>query len=83
MYPFIATTSEGGPFDTSAYLAGYDLGMIEAFLAVSGPGHLIYSIDERNADQVDLMAMRQGYVVEKSDPDPDRPGFLVLTLHRS
>ena len=83
MYPFVATTSEGGPFDTMAYLAGYELGMIEAFLAVSKPGHLSYSIDALNAAQVDLMAMRQGYIIESSHPDPEHEGNLVVTLHRS
>ncbi len=79
---FVATTTEGGPFDTSAYLAGYEAGMIESVLGLMAPTHLKHSIDERNLEQIDLVAMRHDYLVESSDPDPECHGNVVVVLHK-
>lgn len=79
---FVVTTSEGGPFDTSAYLAGYEAGLIESVLGIMAPAHLQHSIDERNLEQIDLLAMRHDYLVESSVDDPENHGAVIIVLHK-
>lgn len=72
--PFVAVTSKGGPYDDAAYVAGYEMGVLEGQLSgahdpvegTSGPPGVgtVRWIRKANADQVDLIAMKHGRRVE-------------------
>ena len=66
--PFVTVASVGGPHDDDAYVAGYEMGQLDARLAVlksfaSEPA-LTIGIREENRAQADLLAMRYGFVME-------------------
>lgn len=63
--PFLPVTSKGGPFDDQAYVAGYEMGRIDAILAAAQALGLTpdthYYVTPDNAEQIDLIAMRYGF----------------------
>jgi hypothetical protein len=69
--PFIPVQSRGGPHDDAAYVAGYEMGRIDAILATAQTLGLTpdthYVIRTENGPQIDLIAMRYGFtaVVEE------------------
>ena len=58
--PFITVESKGGPHDDDAYVAGYEMGRLDAVLA-AGPLRHDTTIHSVSARQADLLAMRHGY----------------------
>ncbi len=68
--PFIPVASRGGPYDDTAYTAGYEMGLIDACLHVGAVHEAI--IRTANTLQADLIAMRRGYVCQTS-PVPGCP----------
>jgi hypothetical protein len=71
--PFVAVTSKGGPYDDHAYVAGYEMGLLDARLAEVRPTLLETTIHTANAEQADLIAMSHGYVctVVQSEESPE------------
>lgn len=51
-----------GPYDTEAYMAGWEMGKLANTLARS-PGALAQDIRADNLRQADLLAMAYGYVL--------------------
>lgn len=70
--PFITVTSVGGPFDDDAYVAGYEMGKLDAILEMGLAQHSV-AIQTANVAQADLLAMRHGYrcVTEPTAGAPD------------
>lgn len=66
--PFIVCQSQGGPYEDAAYVAGYEAGKLDAELAL-GPRHVVAfwppnpSFHAGNAPQLELIAMKNGYMV--------------------
>jgi hypothetical protein len=77
--PFLPIRSKGGPHDDSAYVAGYQMGLLDAELSgsVFKQGR---AIAVENRDQADLIAMRHGFIAEFSTEDI--PGWVCITLRR-
>ena len=70
--PFLPVQSRGGPLDDNAYAAGFEMGALDAQLSLQ---HFPFpdvdiTIHTVNIEQADLIAMRYGYAVELSTPDP-------------
>lgn len=66
LMPFVVVESNGGPFDDSAYVAGYALGRLDLRLEMSARFNLEppdEMIDRRNLPQLDLVAMHHGYAI--------------------
>jgi hypothetical protein len=63
--PFVVTTDAGGPFDSAAYVAGWECGAIDAFLSAAGKWGVEVNryVDSRIVPQLDLIAMRHGYTL--------------------
>lgn len=61
--PFVSVRSKGGPHDDESYVAGYQMGLLDAQLGGSefDQGRPI-AADSR--EQADLIAMRHGYIAE-------------------
>ncbi|WP_136246209.1 hypothetical protein [Mycobacterium intracellulare] len=78
--PFLPVQSKGGPYDDAAFVAGYEMGLLDAQLAGSSfdQGRAIHVA---NRDQADLLAMRHGYVAEFSDEDVE--GWVCMRVHRA
>lgn len=70
--PFVTVASQGGPYDDDAYVAGYEMGQLDAALA-AGPDELAATVRSENAIQADLIAMRHGYActTEVYAPSPE------------
>lgn len=66
--PFLPVQSRGGPHDDDAFVAGYEMGLLDAQLGRSefDQGRAI-RVDNR--EQADLIAMRHGYVAEFASDD--------------
>ena len=61
--PFVTVASKGGPHDDAAYVAGWEMGALDAMLSAAPEvcmqlRHTIHSV---NAPQADLIAMRHGF----------------------
>lgn len=76
--PFVSVASNGGDYDDSAYVAGYEAGHLAAEIdmckampqgipATPGPR----TIHRGNVAQVDLLAMNAGYSVDVEDVGED------------
>jgi hypothetical protein len=82
--PFVAVTSEGGPFDDEAYSGGWEMGALDMFLAANRPPFHGQHILAENAKQADLIGMKHGYkvTVRVMDDNPDW-SWLELELDSS
>lgn len=69
--PFIACTSQGGPYQDDAFVAGFALGTIDSELAHGHPVSYDH-VSPALVPQLDLIAMRRGYIVT-SEPWPEDP----------
>lgn len=61
--PFVTVTSKGGPHDDDSYVAGWEMGALDAELKVS-TWPLTRTVRTENLPQVDLIAMRYGYTTD-------------------
>jgi hypothetical protein len=64
--PFVVTSDNGGPFDASAYTAGWEMGALDARLDACvhhrlGPPTVV--IRRENVPQAELVAMSYGMVL--------------------
>lgn len=84
--PFVVVASAGGPYDDGAYVAGYEVGSLDVRLALEKPESLDLTLRTANLPQVDLVAMRHGYIVERPggpiDPDAEVVGWTRVSLRR-
>ncbi|MFV8317145.1 hypothetical protein [Mycobacterium sp. 23] len=78
--PFIPVQSKGGPYDDDAFVAGYEMGLLDAQLSGSTftQGHAIRA---ENQHQADLIAMRHGYVAEFTTTE-EAPGWVCMKTRR-
>jgi hypothetical protein len=71
--PFLPVTSNDGPYDDDAYVAGWQMGQLDTALAAMqtqrsrGSFALSRTIYTANRPQADLIAMRYGYTAEFED----------------
>lgn len=65
--PFEVCESQGGPWQDEAFVAGYEMGSIDADPALVGTrGRYVHS---GSVPQADLIAMRHGLTCEVGDTD--------------
>lgn len=74
--PFVVCTSEGGPFDDEAFVAGVQVGeamtTLRSLRALDAAESGRVWVDKRLRKQLDLVAMHYGYVAEVEEvDDPD------------
>jgi len=67
---FVAVRSNGGAFDDQSYWAGYEAGRIEGTLSSGGEPAQDLRVRPRNLHQIDLIAMRYGYVMQVQADGP-------------
>lgn len=63
--PFTVVTSVGGPYDDPSYVAGYEAGVLDARLEHEKPPLVEATVRTDNLPQIDLVAMRRGYLIDE------------------
>lgn len=78
--PFLPVQSRGGPHDDDAFVAGYEMGLLDAQLGRSefDQGRAIRA---DNREQADLIAMRHGYTGEFTSDDGT--GWVHMKIHQA
>lgn len=78
--PFLPVQSKGGPYADDAFVAGYQMGLLDAQLgdSIFDQGRAILVT---NREQADLIAMRHGFIVEFTGEEID--GWVCMTLRRA
>ena len=61
LMPFVPVKSRGGPHDDDAYVAGYEMGLLNAALEAM-PSYHRAVLRTDNREQADLIAMRHEYI---------------------
>lgn len=77
--PFLPVASKGGPYDDDSYAAGWECGQIASILEYSDEVAGTLPLDARlklpvrtaNVDQLDLVAMSHGFVIDQREPWED------------
>lgn len=80
--PFTAVQSAGGPYQDEAYLAGYEMGAVEASVKaslVAGERPRNVFIRPSNLHQLDLLAMKFGMALRVSQ-HPAAEGRLYVSF---
>lgn len=78
--PFVTVVSHGGPHDDEAYAAGWEMGRLDAILAVTGEWSQAstWTIQAANLAQADLIAMRHGFTLSVVDDSFEEWRQIVL-----
>ena len=61
--PFVVCSSEGGPYESRAFVAGFRLGTVDATLRLTAPIEFEVYLDPAEVPQADLIAMHHGYTL--------------------
>jgi hypothetical protein len=72
LMPFVTVVSRGGPHDDESYVAGYEMGQLDARLAAAGHHRLgcpEVVMQRANLPQAELIAMRHGMVAIEREMD--------------
>lgn len=79
--PFVTVASKGGPHDDDAYVAGYEMGHLDAILSTGLP---IFetTIHAVNTGQADLIAMKHRYQC-RQEPSDEVPEWTYATFTRT
>jgi len=81
--PFVVCKSQGGPYDDDSFVAGFELGRLDAQLpmyAALGFGSLSRLAHAETLPQVELVTMRYGYRVRYVSEEQD--GWVTVDLDR-
>lgn len=78
--PFLPVQSKGGPYEDGAFVAGYQMGLLDAQLSGRSfdQGQAIYV---ENREQADLLAMRYGYTAEFTDEEVQ--GWVGMNIRKA
>lgn len=70
--PFVVVKSKDGPYEDDAYVAGFEAGRLDALLEhdlLATATALDLPLHAENLPQLDLIAMRRGYVMDIEHSD--------------
>lgn len=83
LMPFLPVKSKGGPHDDDAFVAGWEMGKLDAYLSqdMSQLHTIAYTtlVHEENWQQTDLLAMRYGFTAKFAEP---QDGWVAVRLTR-
>lgn len=80
LMPFLSVASRGGPHEDDSYVAGWEMGALDAELRLGRPPAVDRVIHTANRDQADLIAMRHGYTARVTPSNTDEWSFLRLEM---
>lgn len=67
--PFVTTTSQGGPHDDDAYVAGFEMGQLDVVLGFQWMQFHTAIIKKESVKQADLIAMHYDFKMEVEHED--------------
>lgn len=76
----IVTDDAGGPFEFRPFCAGYLAGVVDATMEEGHYTNLRISVPKELVPQLDLIAMKHGYMVTKVEPDQEAPYLCDVTM---
>jgi hypothetical protein len=78
--PFVVCASQGGPHEDGAFVSGYECGQLDTLLQQGNPPRHEGYYRTDSIPQIDLIAMRHGYVMSAKpwDDHPDQWTFVEL-----
>jgi hypothetical protein len=89
LMPFVVTKSHGGPWDDESFVAGWELGRLDAALGQAEGIDFTRSltvtaqIRTDGVPQAELIAMKHGFVLTAREVDPGvAPGWSILDITR-
>jgi hypothetical protein len=77
--PFVTVVSKGGPHEDESYVAGWEMGSLDATLSQRTPQAFTITLHTENLPQADLIAMRYGYILT-AFPSKDAEGWSICLL---
>jgi hypothetical protein len=80
--PFITVATEGGPHDDVSYVAGWEMGVLDAEMRCTSPAIIDRWIHAENESQADLIAMKNGYKVKFGAEYEEAPGWVRMVATR-
>lgn len=78
--PFVVCESQGGPYEDAAFVAGYECGSLDQLLLSERPRTHEVTVRTDSMQQIDLIAMRHGYILTSQDGD-EQWTFVRLSRH--
>lgn len=81
--PFVVCQSKGGPYDDTAFVAGYQTGQIDARLemaAAAGAVAVCTTVMTALVRQLELVAMNRGFPVMHVQTSDDSPEWSMITF---
>lgn len=84
--PFVTVASVGGPHDDEAYVAGYEMGALAVRLQMAellGLPVGLVTVRSENVAQLDLLAMRFGFVMLRAGEVAEVEGWSTVELLRA
>lgn len=69
--PFVVCQTQGGPYDDTAFVAGFRLGRLDALLERRTTPEHNEAMQPGDVKQADLIAMRRGYTLDVTRADDD------------
>jgi len=79
--PFVVCASNGGTLDDHAFTCGWECAALEAILRYEHPPTLGRYVHTDAVDQLDLIAMKEGYTMRRV-PWADDPTWTWVTFTR-
>lgn len=81
--PFVVCRSCGGPYDDASFVRGFEVGRIAEKLARHDWDEIAATVHEDVVHQLDLIAMRQGYVIiDRPEDETAAEGFADVVFRR-
>lgn len=77
--PFVSVASKGGPYDDSAYCAGWAMGALDTRLATLALVSLSETVRTDDLGQADLVAMKNGYAMQRHESEVEGWTFVEFT----
>lgn len=66
--PFVSCVSNGGPHDDESYVCGWECGALDRELGARNQPYVWKGMVHRaNLPQIELIAMKHGYIIVKSE----------------
>lgn len=69
--PFVACQSNGGPYEDDSFTAGYECGRLDTLFQFQIPRRYQCYIKTANVLQIDLIAMKYGYLMASEATEMD------------
>ncbi len=81
--PFVACSSQGGPFDDESFVVGFQAGSIDKALAVAREAtatEAVFCVNSKLVKQLELIGMKNGFPVFEAEVWEEAPDWTYVTF---